>query len=104
MNLLSKNCRLRPALAWLIGLAAAPFCASGAAAQTQAELEKLFTGSTITIIGSNAGSGADIMIRASAEILGDFLPASRRASSFRTFRVAAAFRKCDASCRPSRMG
>ena len=60
--------------AWLIGLAVAPFCVSGAAAETQAELEKLFTGSTITIIGSNAGSGADIMIRASTEILGDFLP------------------------------
>ncbi len=58
----------------LIGLAVAPFCASGAVAQTQGELEKLFTGSTVTIIGSNAGSGADIMIRASTEILGDFLP------------------------------
>lgn len=58
----------------LLGAAIALLSASGAAAQSQAELQKLFTGSTITIIGSNAGSGADIMIRASAEILGDFLP------------------------------
>ena len=57
-----------------LGAALAALSVSSASAQSQADLEKLFTGSTITIIGSNAGSGADIMIRASAEILGDFLP------------------------------
>jgi tripartite-type tricarboxylate transporter receptor subunit TctC len=74
MALLSGMTRRGRSLGWLIGAALAPFCISSAAAQTQADLQKLFTGSTITIIGSNAGSGADIMIRASAEILGDFLP------------------------------
>jgi hypothetical protein len=73
MTLLSRMIRRQP-LGWLIGAVIGPFIASAAAAQTQADLEKLFTGSTITIIGSNAGSGADIMIRASAEVLGDFLP------------------------------
>ena len=74
MNLSSRMIQWRRPLAWLIAAAMAPLCASSAAAQSQDELQKLFTGSTITIIGSNAGSGADIMIRASAEILGDFLP------------------------------
>jgi tripartite-type tricarboxylate transporter receptor subunit TctC len=74
MRVLSRLSQRQRSLGWLIGAAVVPFCVSGAAAQTQAELEKLFTGSTITIIGSNAGSGADILIRASAEVLGDFLP------------------------------
>ena len=74
MNLLSRMSLRRWSQLWLIGALMAPFLASGATAQTQEELIKLFTGSTITIVGSNAGSGADIMIRASAEILGDFLP------------------------------
>src|ERR1700752_1772549 len=74
MNLSSRLIQWRRPRAWLIAASMAPFCASSAVAQSQAELQKLFTGSTITIIGSNAGSGADIMIRASAEILGDFLP------------------------------
>jgi tripartite-type tricarboxylate transporter receptor subunit TctC len=58
----------------LIGAAVAQCFAFDAAAQTEADLKKLFTGATITIIGSNPGSGADILIRASAEVLGDFLP------------------------------
>jgi tripartite-type tricarboxylate transporter receptor subunit TctC len=74
MRVLSGFFRKRRHLGWLIGAAVTPLFAFNALAQTQAELQKLFTGSTITIIGSNAGSGADIMIRASAEILGDFLP------------------------------
>ena len=74
MRLLSRMTRRPTLLGWLMAAAVAPFCVSGAAAMTQAELEKLFTGSTITIIGSNPGSGADILNRASAEILGDFLP------------------------------
>ena len=73
MRMLSRIAAPRR-LSWLIGAAVAPIWASGAGALTPAELEKLFTGSTITIIGSNAGSGADILIRASAEVLGDFLP------------------------------
>jgi tripartite-type tricarboxylate transporter receptor subunit TctC len=74
MAVVSDWLRLRRSLGWLLGVALLPLCGSAAMAQSQADLEKLFTGSTITIIGSNAGSGADILIRASAEILGDFLP------------------------------
>src|SRR6476661_7048332 len=73
MGVVAGAMQRRLALGWAIGTSVAAF-ASGAAAQSQADLQKLFTGSTVTIIGSNAGSGADIMIRASTEILGDFLP------------------------------
>jgi tripartite-type tricarboxylate transporter receptor subunit TctC len=74
MSLSPGLLRYRRPLSLLMGAVLAPLGASAVSAQSQADLEKLFAGSTITIIGSNAGSGADIMIRASTEILGDFLP------------------------------